>query len=349
MFCITETWLKDTIPDEAIDCLSMNLCRHDRVNGVGGGVAIFTNNRIPFKIRQDLGSVSFECIWVTIRPVWLPREISRICICCVYLTPNQSDFERFYDYFYECYDKLCLESPNSAFIIAGDFNPTSNGFQNRYLKIHCYLKQVVKEATRGNNTINLIFTNISGFYQVPCILAPLSTSDHCIVIWKSRDPCTTKGKVLKIKRRDMRQVNINAFGAVLESYDWHVNTFMGVLNSMVETFFPESISKRHTKDKPFIIDKIKSLIANRNKAYRSGKMELYRALRAQVSKDIKKAKSTFYDKEVRPKRTACSKSWWKQIKRLTGKRKNDVTLIDPATECELNNKGSVVYKVYRNL
>ncbi len=45
----------------------------------------------------------------------------------------------------------------------------------------------------------------------------------------------------------MRQVNINAFGAVLESYDWHeilfggtidekVNTFIGVLNFMVETF-----------------------------------------------------------------------------------------------------------------
>jgi hypothetical protein len=72
----------------------------------------------------------------------------------------------------------------------------------------------------------------------------------------------------------MRQVNINAFGAVLESYDWHeilfggtidekVNTFIGVLNFMVETFFPESISKRHTKDKPFITDKIKSLIVNR--------------------------------------------------------------------------------------
>ncbi len=114
--CIMETWLKDTIPDEEIDCLGTNLCIHDRVNGAGGGVVIFINTMIPFKVRQDLGSLSFECIWVTIRPVWLPRELSRICICCVYLPPNQSDIERFYDYFYECYDKLCLKSPNSAFI-----------------------------------------------------------------------------------------------------------------------------------------------------------------------------------------------------------------------------------------
>jgi hypothetical protein len=42
-----------------------------------------------------------------------------------------------------------------------------------------YLKQVVKKATlTGNNILGLIFTNIALFYQIPCILAPLSTSDH---------------------------------------------------------------------------------------------------------------------------------------------------------------------------
>ena len=153
--------------NEAIDCLGMNLCRLDRTNGAGGGIAVFINNTIPFKVREDLICESFECIWVTIRPTWLLREISRICISCVYLPPCQTDVEGFYKYFYNCYDKLCMESPNSAFIVAGDFNPTSNGFQNRYLKTHCNFKQVVKKATRGNNILDLIFTNIAGFYQVP--------------------------------------------------------------------------------------------------------------------------------------------------------------------------------------
>jgi exonuclease III len=72
--CVTETWLKDKMPDEAIDCLGMNLCRHDRMNRVGGGVAVFINNRIPFKVREDLISKSFECIWVTIRPAYGSRE-----------------------------------------------------------------------------------------------------------------------------------------------------------------------------------------------------------------------------------------------------------------------------------
>ena len=147
-------------------------------------------------------------------------------------------------------------------------------------------------------------------------------------------------------------IGMRSMNGMAESYEWHffwggggaidekVNTFIGAFNSMVETFFPESTSMRHIKDKPFITDKIKSLIVNRIKVYRSGKMELYRALRAEVSKEIKKAKYTLYDK-VRPKRTACSKSWWKQIKRLTGKGKDDVTLLEPATKRELNNKESV--------
>ena len=89
--CITETWLKDKIPNEAIDCLGMNLCRLDRTNGAGGGIAVFINNTIPFKVREDLISKLFECIWVTIRPTWLPREISRYR---VYFSPCQTDLLR---------------------------------------------------------------------------------------------------------------------------------------------------------------------------------------------------------------------------------------------------------------
>ena len=113
----------------------MNLVRLDRKHGIGGGVALLINSKIPFKVRDDLSCTLFECLWVTVRPKWLPREISRISVCCFYLPPGQSEMDHFYYYLYQCYDKLCLESPNSAFIIAGDFNPMSTGFQCRRLKI----------------------------------------------------------------------------------------------------------------------------------------------------------------------------------------------------------------------
>ena len=39
--------------------------------------------------------------------------------------------------------------------------------------------------------------------------------------------------------------------------------------------------------------------------YSCGKIELFRSLRAQVSREIKKAKSTFYDKKVAKTKTNC--------------------------------------------
>ena len=52
--CITETKLKDEVPNETIDCQGMKLCRLDRTNAAGGGIAVFINNKIPFKVHKDL-------------------------------------------------------------------------------------------------------------------------------------------------------------------------------------------------------------------------------------------------------------------------------------------------------
>lgn len=109
---------------------------------------------------------------------------------------------------------------------------------------------------------------------------------------------------------------------------------------MIDEYLPESSIRRHSKDKPFITNKVKSLIIKRNKVHNSGNVESFKLLRAQVAKEIRIAKSTFYDQKVRPKQTACSKSWWKHIKCLSGKKKAGVTLFDPETKLELNGKQS---------
>ena len=147
---VTETWLADTVPDGIVNVSGLNIVRRDRLCGRGGGVAIYVNHDIPLKIRDDLNDQFFECLWVTIRPKWLPRSISRIALGCVYLPPSllTSEIENFYDYFITCYDKLCVESPNTAIILGGDFNPASNGFQQKRLERHCNLKQIVMHPTR---------------------------------------------------------------------------------------------------------------------------------------------------------------------------------------------------------
>jgi hypothetical protein len=65
--------------------------------------------------------------------------------------------------------------------------------------------------------------------------------------------------------------------------DEKVNRFITIVNSLVQNFFPESTVRRHSKDKPFITNQIKSLIVERNTVYSSGKIELFRLLRACTS------------------------------------------------------------------
>ena len=353
---VTETWLADTVPDEIVNVSGLNIVRRDRLCGRGGGVAIYVNHDIPLKIRDDLNDQFFECLWVTIRPKWLPRSISRIALGCVYLPPSllTSEIENFYDYFITCYDKLCVESPNTAIILAGDFNPASNGFQQKRLERHCNLKPIVMHPTRDTSTLDLIFTNMADCYQTPAILAPLSTSDHNIINWKSKCNISEKGNAVKIKERKFRQQQLERFDALLANYDWSsvlnisvtdekVNTFLHITNNMIAEYFPERTVRMHSKDKPFMTPKIKRLISKRNMAFKRNNTERVKKLRSQISAEIRKAKISFYENKVGPNLKNRPKSWWKVIKRLIGKKSAKATMVDPSTWLLMDDKQSACF------
>ena len=79
---VTEAWLSADIPDDVINIPGFILIRKDRHNGFGGGCAIYVSEEIPMKIRQ----------WLTLRPKWFPRSVSRLAITSVYQTkviPNK--------------------------------------------------------------------------------------------------------------------------------------------------------------------------------------------------------------------------------------------------------------------
>ena len=82
---VMETWLVDSVPDEAIDCSGQNIIRKDRPNGKGGGgIAVYVNDRIPIKLRDDLNDSAYECLWVTIRPYLGYLDLFLKLLCAVY-------------------------------------------------------------------------------------------------------------------------------------------------------------------------------------------------------------------------------------------------------------------------
>ena len=128
---------------------------------------------------------------------------SRIALGCIYLpvSLNASEIDKFYDYLNNCYDKLCVESPNTAIILGSDFNLTSDGFQQKRIERHSNLKQIVTQPTRDTSTLDSIFTDIVECYEIPEILAPLSTSDHNVINSKSKCNIAEKGNLINIKVR----------------------------------------------------------------------------------------------------------------------------------------------------
>ncbi|XP_028402121.1 uncharacterized protein LOC114525113 [Dendronephthya gigantea] len=133
---------------------------------------------------------------------------------------NTETIERFYEYICQCCDSLISESPDTSITVTGDFNPESNGFQERVLKNHCKLKQVVKTPTRGNAILDLILTNAHLFYERPISLAPIGFSDHCAIIWKSKEQTQSKNEVKKITVRPIKEARLFTFEECIGQETW---------------------------------------------------------------------------------------------------------------------------------
>ena len=185
---------------------------------------------------------------------------------------------------------LNAESCDTAFIIAGDFNPTFNGFKPRNLNVHCSFKQVINEATRNTSILDLIFTNVDQFYEAPQIIAPLSSADHNMVIWTSKIQQPQKTSTKKVTVRPIKPSALESYHGFLASYNWtdvicassvddKLEKFLTATSTMINEFFPAKTIRFHSNDKFFMTSKIKEMIHARNCAHKQGKIDRYRFLR----------------------------------------------------------------------
>ena len=67
------------------------------------------------------------------------------------------------------------------------------------------------QPTRDTSTLDLIFTDMVEYHEIPAILAPLSTSDHNVINWKFKCNIAEKGNLTKIKVRQFRQQQLEQF------------------------------------------------------------------------------------------------------------------------------------------
>ena len=76
---ITETWLRQSIPNDPINIKGYQLFRRDRTNRLHGGV----KDSIESKILTDLHNDDHEVLWCLLRPKRLPRGFSHHSCSCL--------------------------------------------------------------------------------------------------------------------------------------------------------------------------------------------------------------------------------------------------------------------------
>ena len=336
---LTETWLSENNKDQINlnNYVNFHLIRKNTLRS-SGGVSILIRENIPANIIKIKVPDHIEALWVSVRPNWLPRAFSNIIVCGVYYpghsseyAPDQSDIIL---HLTETIHYLSSKYANPLFVIMGDFND----LKTNEIRNACSLKQVVKVPTRKNATLDLILTNKSNnFYKEPITLPSISTSDHLCVLYEPIAYTNINHEKTKVFTRKFHKSAMIAFGAWLISFNWQilinipdvnlkVAYFFTIMWASIERFFPQIQVIAAKDDKKWITPKIKTLIADRQKAHLCGNTQKRNLLAAKVRLEIKKAKRKYNEAKAKTFSNANAKDWFQHISKIinNGKRNNIV-------------------------
>lgn len=334
--CLTESWLKDYCPDDVVNISGFTTVRHDRNDGRrGGGVLCYVANSLSCRRLADLECNDVESLWLLCRYARMPRCVSHVIVGNLYFPPN-GDGAYTVSYVLNCLDKITRKHPYAGIVLCGDFNQLNDRAIVSYP-----LKQIVSTATRRNNILDKIYTNISDWYESPSILPPVGTSDHNVVLLRciqSRNVSSSDcSRVRPIYVRSSDPNGKTLLAHALSKFNWFslykmddcnamLIYFYSVVHDMLNKFLPVHVSIRYGSEKPWVNDRFKELIRQRQYAWQSQDTAKYRALRNLVQRTAKTLRSKYYGRCIKSLRNAGPKQWWRAVKRITGQsRENSLT------------------------
>ncbi len=175
--CITETWLKETVPSSVVNIPGYVVHRNDRSDGRrGGGVAVYVQQDTPCQRLTALEATDIESVWLLYQQPRMPRSLSHVIIGAVYHPPKADDKEMV-KHLLDCLDTTTRDHPHAGVILLGDFNKLCDTLLLAYP-----LRQVVRSPTRKSAILDKIYTNLQDWYERPVILPNIGRSDHKLVM-----------------------------------------------------------------------------------------------------------------------------------------------------------------------
>ena len=365
----TESWLRPDILNPEIFPSNYNVYRKDRPD-TGGGVFILVSNKLISSSLDDYAS-AHEAIWVEIKEQKGPS----ITVGAFYRPPkdNLESLESFGSVI-----NNVTRSTSGTLIIGGDFNLPGVDWTNNTCKPHAAspalcntlidiaqdngLEQIVDEPTRGDNILDLLFTNNPTLINNAQCMPPLSQqADHnTVFIDMNIKPKVNKQpprKVHQYKKADWQNIkgevtklsdSILADKSHTTTQKMWDQTEKG-LQKIINDHIPSKTIKGY-KNPPWFTNDLKQLFRKRNAAYRrwlktkSHQDEmLFHDLKAEAQKMWRQAKDGYtnnifdpQDDDYEPCKRQPLKKFWGFIKSLkkdssgTAPLKEDGVLISDA-------------------
>ena len=305
--------------------ISTHTHTHTHTHTRGGDVAIFAHQNLnPSPLDIDVPE-DVEALWVRVTPPHHPRHAASIICCVVYHPPRAPSKDALLHHLTHASDLLRVRYPSAKIIICGDFNEIDTfDLQNEL-----HISQLVDFPTHENRTLDLILTDLGDHYNPPQPMAPFGRSNHLSVLWRPKATVSLQQASTLRTYRPLKQSSIRQFGEWLVHYPWvevltieDVETkWMNYITSITTAyhhFFPEKSLRTHPADLPWMTDRIKRLMEERNRSFHTGNTTLYKSLRNKVIREIKTAKKQYYPTKLHHLKQTNVSQWFNKIKELSG-------------------------------
>ena len=364
----TETWLtegdhKDGEIGEVNKFSSdYNIYRKDRKDGYGGVFVAVTKDLISERAVEL--ETEAEMVWVRINMAGSKSLYVSSCY-----RPQEGD-ELGHEQFKASVDRLS-GYPNAHIWIAGDLNFPGIDWETKGLKPTCRhprlhqdmldyldglgLEQVVKEPTRGLNTLDLFITNNSTLVNEVQVIPGIS--DHQAVLADcDLTPITNKQPKRKIplySKTDWESLkaHVKAFGDTLDRTA-DTNTLWLSFKAMLESGIAKYVPHRNAKRKdsmPWITSTIKRLMGKRDKLYAKYKHSgldkhhrAFKSMKTEVQKQLRQAYWSYVQDLVTPDpsdQSKGNKKFWTFFKHCKQDSTGVAPLIDENGKLENDAEG----------
>lgn len=350
VLCLTETWLKQDKPDALVTPPGFTIHRKDRSQeqtgkSEGGGVCVMVNHRwcADTTIFAQSCSPLLEQITVNCRPFYSPREFSSFVIMTVYIPPDANASAAINELTQHA---AAAESafPDSPIIIAGDFNHTNlrKTLPRYYQHVDC--------PTREDKTLDHCYTTIKHAYRATP-RAPLGDSDHSMVLLTPtyRQRLKTVKPVTKTVRRWTSEAT-EALRGCLETTDWSVfkesssslDEYADTVTSYVafceNSCVPIKTVRVFGNNKPWFRRSVKIKLDAKNEAFKSGDPVQYREAKAELRREINRAKAAYRKKLEDQVSSNNTREVWRGLQQITNYKQKAVAQddVDPELPDKLN-------------